>query len=41
MKGIKNWSPLEQILLYFVAVAGFVAFVEVLKLIYHLLLGRF
>jgi len=33
---IKNWSPFEQILLYFVVVSGFVAIVEVLKLIYSL-----
>lgn len=37
---IKNWSSLEQILLYFVVVAGFVAIAETLKLIYHLLFGR-
>jgi hypothetical protein len=40
MRNIDNWSPLEQILLYFVVVAGFVASVEVLRLIYFLLFAR-
>ena len=34
---VKDWSPFEQILLYFAFIAGFVAGVEVSKMLLQLL----
>jgi hypothetical protein len=40
MNKFKKWSPFEQMLLYFVAIAGVTAIASILKLAYHSLFVR-